>query len=90
MALKTDEKLKIIGKYKTAEKDTGSPQVQVALLSARIDELAEHLTVHKGDNHSRRGLLRLVGQRRKLFDYIDRTEGKKTGEKLRKDLKLTA
>jgi small subunit ribosomal protein S15 len=60
----------IIGNYKIHDKDTGSPEVQVALLSARIEYLTEHFKVHKKDHHSRRGLLKLVGQRRRLLEYL--------------------
>lgn len=63
-------KLEIIEQYKTHEGDTGSPEVQVALLTERINHLNEHLKVHKGDHHSRRGLLMMVGQRRGLLDYL--------------------
>ena len=64
------DKKQIIAKYGRDENDTGSPEVQVALLTARINHLTEHLKVHKKDHHSRRGLLKLVGQRRGLLDYI--------------------
>jgi small subunit ribosomal protein S15 len=60
----------IIGSYQLHEKDTGSPEVQIALLSARIEYLTEHFKTHKKDHHSRRGLLKLVGQRRRLLDYV--------------------
>ncbi|MBI5167354.1 MAG: 30S ribosomal protein S15 [candidate division NC10 bacterium] len=60
----------LIDQYQLHEKDTGSPEVQIALLSGRIGYLAEHLNVHKKDHHSRRGLLRMVGRRRKLLDYL--------------------
>lgn len=60
----------LIGQYRLHEQDTGSPEVQIALLSGRIGYLTEHLAVHKKDHHSRRGLLRLVGRRRKLLDYL--------------------
>jgi len=59
-----------VQKYRTHEKDTGSPEVQVALLSERINQLTEHFKTHKKDHHSRRGLLKLVGQRRRLLDYL--------------------
>jgi small subunit ribosomal protein S15 len=65
-----DEKKKIIEEYKTCEGDTGSPEVQVALLTARISYLADHFKTHKKDHHSRTGLLKLVGQRRKLLKYL--------------------
>ena len=70
MALTADEKTQIINEYATHEGDTGSPEVQVALLSKRIADLTEHLKVHKGDHHSRRGLMLLVGQRRRLLNYV--------------------
>lgn len=60
----------IIGSYRLHEKDTGSPEVQIALLTARIEYLTEHFKTHKKDHHSRRGLLKLVGQRRNLLDYV--------------------
>ena len=63
-------KSEIIEKYKRDEKDTGSPEVQIALLTERINELTEHLKVHKKDNHSRRGMLKMVGKRRNLLNYL--------------------
>ncbi len=65
-----EEKQAIIQQYKIHETDTGSPEVQVAILTNRINELNEHLKVHKKDNHSRRGLLKMVGQRRGLLNYL--------------------
>jgi small subunit ribosomal protein S15 len=70
VALTRDRKTGIIGSYKTHDGDTGSPEVQVALLSERISYLTEHFKVHAKDHHSRRGLLKLVGQRRLLLDYL--------------------
>ncbi|MFD2674032.1 30S ribosomal protein S15 [Gulosibacter bifidus] len=70
MALNAQKKQEIIAEYATHEGDTGSPEVQVALLTARINELTEHLKQHKHDYHSRRGLLLLVGQRRRLLTYL--------------------
>lgn len=70
MALSTDRKAEIIGQYKRGEVDTGSPEVQIALLSKRIQYLTEHFRTHRKDFHSRRGLLKLVGQRRRLLDYL--------------------
>ena len=67
-------KEKIVGDYRTHEGDTGSPQVQVALLTTRINQLTEHFKTHKKDNHSRRGLLKMVSQRRSLLDYLKRTD----------------
>jgi small subunit ribosomal protein S15 len=68
--LDVDKRKGIIGSYQLHEKDTGSPEVQIALLSARIEYLTEHFKSHKKDHHSRRGLLKLVGQRRRLLDYV--------------------
>jgi small subunit ribosomal protein S15 len=70
VALTRDRKSGIIGTYKTHDGDTGSPEVQVALLSERINYLTEHFKIHAKDHHSRRGLLKLVGQRRRLLDYL--------------------
>lgn len=70
MALHRTEKADIIGKFATKDGDTGSPEVQVALLTQRINELTEHFAVHKKDHHSRRGLLKLVGRRRRLLRYL--------------------
>jgi small subunit ribosomal protein S15 len=70
MALSTERKGEIVGGYRRTATDTGSPEVQIALLSARINELGEHFTAHKRDHASRRGLLKLVTQRRKLLDYL--------------------
>jgi small subunit ribosomal protein S15 len=64
------KKTDVIGSYRLHDKDTGSPEVQIALLSGRISYLTEHLIVHKKDHHSRRGLLMMVGRRRKLLDYL--------------------
>ena len=65
-----ERKQEIIATYKREENDTGSPEVQIALLTERITELTEHLKVHKNDNHSRRGLLKMVGKRRNLLNYL--------------------
>ena len=70
MALTKDKKIAVIGDYKKHEKDTGSPEVQVAILSERINYLTEHFKTHAKDHHSRRGLLMLVGKRRRLLDYL--------------------
>ncbi|MGA9768554.1 MAG: 30S ribosomal protein S15 [Blastocatellia bacterium] len=70
MALAKEAKIEIIGQYKTHDADTGSPEVQVALLTKRINGLTEHFKTHAKDNHSRRGLLKLVSQRRRLLDYL--------------------
>jgi small subunit ribosomal protein S15 len=74
MALVQEKKQELVQKYKRHEKDTGSPEVQVALLSERITYLTEHFKTHKKDHHSRRGLLKLVGQRRRLLDYLKTTD----------------
>ena len=70
MSLDGEQKTKIIEGYRRADADTGSPEVQVALLTARITELSEHFGTHKKDHHSRQGLLRMVNKRRKLLDYL--------------------
>ena len=70
MALTADEKTQIINEYATHEGDTGSPEVQVALLSKRIADLTEHLKEHKHDHHSRRGMQLMIGDRRRLLDYL--------------------
>ena len=70
MALTAEEKQEIIAKYATHEGDTGSPEVQVALLSKRIADLTEHLKEHKHDHHSRRGMQLMIGDRRRLLDYL--------------------
>jgi small subunit ribosomal protein S15 len=74
MSITLEAKTEIIKTYATKEGDTGSPEVQVAVLSARIAALTEHFKTHKKDNHSRRGLLKLVAQRRKLLDYLKRKD----------------
>lgn len=74
MVLTTDDKKEIIDRFKLHGKDTGSSEVQIALLSNRISYLTEHFKTHKKDHHSRRGLLKLVGQRRKLLNYLKRSD----------------
>ena len=74
MALLKEEKLQIITDNARGDADTGSPEVQVALLSKRISELTEHLKLHPKDHHSRRGLLRMVGRRRRLLEYLRRED----------------
>ena len=74
MPLDTATKQQIMADYATRDGDTGSPEVQVAMLTRRIADLTEHLKVHKHDHHSRRGLLLLVGQRRRLLNYLQRTD----------------
>ncbi|MBM7069528.1 30S ribosomal protein S15 [Actibacterium sp. 188UL27-1] len=70
MSITVEEKNRVMKEYATKEGDTGSPEVQVAVLSSRIATLTEHFKTHKKDNHSRRGLLKMVAQRRKLLDYL--------------------
>ena len=72
MALEKDEKDAIISEFHIHEKDTGSPEVQIALLTKRIDQLVDHLKAHKHDEHSRLGLIKLVGQRRRHLNYLNR------------------
>jgi len=72
--LSKDRKNEVIGTYKTHDADTGSPEVQVAILSERITYLTEHFKTHAKDHHSRRGLLKMVGQRRRLLDYVRRED----------------
>ena len=74
MALSTEDKQQILTEYGLHETDTGSPEAQVAMLTKRIKDLTEHLKTHKHDHHSRRGLLLLVGQRRRLLNYLQKTE----------------
>ncbi len=80
MAVSTAQKAQIVADYQRAAADTGSPEVQVALLTARINDLTEHFKANMKDHHSRRGLLKMVSRRRKLLDYLKRTnlEGYKT------------
>ncbi|HEX9625518.1 MAG TPA: 30S ribosomal protein S15 [Acidiferrobacterales bacterium] len=80
MTLKAEQKAKIMKDYQTGSSDTGSPEVQVALLSARIEDLAGHFEAHKQDHHSRMGLLRMVGKRRKLLDYLKRVDANRYRE----------
>jgi small subunit ribosomal protein S15 len=68
--IQVEKKTALVAKYRTHEKDTGSPEVQIAILSERINELTEHFKAHKKDHHSRRGLLKMVSQRRRLLDYL--------------------
>jgi small subunit ribosomal protein S15 len=72
--ISAETKKSVIGGYRQHEKDTGSPEVQVALLTERINELSEHFKVHQKDHHSRRGLLKIVSQRRRLLDYLKRND----------------
>jgi small subunit ribosomal protein S15 len=77
MATGSEQKAQIVKDYQRKQADTGSPEVQVALLSARITELTEHFKTHVKDHHSRRGLLRMVSRRRKLLDYLKRSDAEK-------------
>jgi len=74
MALKAEQKAAIVKDYQTADGDTGSPEVQVALLTANIEQLQSHFKEHNHDHHSRRGFIRMVNQRRKLLDYLKRKD----------------
>lgn len=87
MALAGDVKSKIVNKFKTHEKDSGSPEVQIALLTKRINELNMHFKTHKKDFHSRRGLLKLVGRRKRLLEYLKRKDYDRY-KKLIKELSL--
>ena len=84
VAFTKDRKTGIIGTYKTHDSDTGSPEVQVALLSERINYLTEHFKIHAKDHHSRRGLLKLVGQRRRLLDYLKSKDSDRYAELIRR------
>ena len=84
MAFTKDRKTGIIGTYRTHDGDTGSPEVQVALLSERINYLTEHFKIHAKDHHSRRGLLKLVGQRRRLLDYLKSKDSNRYAELIRR------
>ena len=77
MVLTSTEKKELIGRYKLHEEDTGSPEVQIGLLTHRISYLTEHLKIHKKDHHSRRGLLILVGRRRRLLNYVKNKDVKR-------------
>jgi small subunit ribosomal protein S15 len=84
VALSKDRKTEVIGTFRTHNVDTGSPEVQVALLSERINYLTEHFKTHAKDHHSRRGLLKLVGQRRRLLDYLKRKDTERYAELIRR------
>jgi small subunit ribosomal protein S15 len=84
VAFSKDRKAEVIGTYRTHNVDTGSPEVQVALLSERINYLTEHFKTHAKDHHSRRGLLKLVGQRRRLLDYLKRKDTDRYAELIRR------
>lgn len=79
-----DDKQKLISDYRRGDDDTGSPEVQVAVLSRRIDELTEHLKTHRKDHHSRRGLLQMVGKRRRLLEYLKREDIERYRELIRR------
>ena len=81
MALNIDEKKKVIEKYATIKGDTGSPEVQIALLTNQIQKLTEHLKLHQKDSHSRRGLLNMLSKRRRLFNFLIRMD-KNRGEEI--------
>jgi small subunit ribosomal protein S15 len=84
VALTKDKKTDLISSYRTHDKDTGSPEVQVALLSERINYLTEHFKTHAKDHHSRRGLLKLVGQRRRLLDYLKSKDTERYAELIKR------
>lgn len=84
MALVKEKKQEIIGEFKQHDKDTGSPEVQIALLSERISGLTEHFKQHKKDHHSRRGLLLLINKRRKLLSYLKKIDNEKYKETIKK------
>ena len=84
MALTATAKAEIVKDYQLADGDTGSPEVQVALLTANINELQGHFSSHKHDHHSRRGLIRMVNQRRKLLDYLKRKDASRYGELIKR------
>ena len=82
--LSKDRKTEVIGTYKTHDADTGSPEVQVAILSERITYLPEHFKTHAKDHHSRRGLLKMVGRRRRLLDYVRREDASRYADLLKR------
>jgi small subunit ribosomal protein S15 len=84
VTLSKDRKTELIGSYKTHESDTGSPEVQVAILSERINDLTEHFKAHAKDHHSRRGLLMLVGRRRRLLDYLKTKDAQRYADLIRR------
>ena len=87
MALTVEEKKEIIGKYAVHENDTGSPEVQIAILTEQINRLSGHLKKHKKDSHSRKGLLKMVGKRRRLLEYLKKKDPKRY-EEVAKSIKL--
>mgnify|MGYP001303289501 FL=1 len=84
MVLQKEQKTELIGSYQVHRTDTGSPEGQVALLSERISYLTEHFKTHAKDHHSRRGLLKLVGQRRRLLDYLKNKDSERYGDLIRR------
>lgn len=74
MSLTQEKKTELISRFGDSEQDTGKPEVQIALMTARINQLTDHLRIHKQDHHSRRGLLRLVGRRRRFLNYLQRSD----------------
>ena len=84
MSITADKKSELIGEFATVKGDTGSPEVQVAILTERINNLTEHLKLHKKDFHSRRGLLMMVGLRRRLLDYLKKTQTKRYEEVIKR------
>jgi small subunit ribosomal protein S15 len=84
MSLSAERKQALVKEYATKKGDTGSPEVQVAILSERINYLTEHFKTHAKDHHSRRGLLKLVGQRRRLLDYLKRKDSDRYADLIRK------
>jgi small subunit ribosomal protein S15 len=84
VVMNKDRKTEVITTYRTHETDTGSPEVQVAILSERISYLTEHFKIHAKDHHSRRGLLKLVGQRRRLLDYLKGKDSERYTELIRR------
>jgi len=84
MALTAEKKAEIVQQYQQGEGDTGSPEVQVALLTANIEQLQGHFNSHKQDHHSRRGLIRMVNQRRKLLDYLKRKDTNRYAELIKR------
>lgn len=89
MPLTSDEKKNIINKYAKGKGDTGSPEVQIALLTSQIQKLTEHLKIHQKDTHSRRGLLNMLSKRRRLFNFLTRMD-KMRGEEIGKEVGMAA
>ncbi len=89
MALNPDEKKKIIDEYATIKGDTGSPEIQIALLTNQIQKLTEHLKIHQKDSHSRRGLLNMLSKRRRLFNFLIRMD-KNRGEEVSKKVGMAS